>query len=193
MALVRFLAGLLLAATLHFAGVRIVDWFPRAFDLFLLAAVIEGRRGQPTGAMLAGLAAGLATDGVTGGPYGLFGFADTLVAWGVAVAARQLVVQRTTSLAALFAAAAAAQQAIVAGLALLWRRLDGWSGRALAVLLLVPLAVRLALGGALGLEGDRDLAAVDGAPAGDDAVGVGTLGQADIVGPVPRQQVEFVE
>jgi len=120
-ALARFVAGLLLAATLHFAGTQLVDWFPRAFDLFLLAAVVEGRRGQPVGAMLAGLAAGLATDGVTGGPYGLFGFADTAVAWGVAVAARQLVVQRTTSLAALFAAAAAAQQAIVAGLALVFR------------------------------------------------------------------------
>ncbi|MCB9567181.1 MAG: hypothetical protein H6710_08240 [Myxococcales bacterium] len=45
--------------------------------------------------------------------------------------------------------------AIVAGLALLWRRLDGWSGRALAVLLLAPLAVRLALGGALGLRGGQ--------------------------------------
>jgi len=121
MAVARFLAGLLLAAVLHFAGVRLFDWFPRAFDLFLLAAVVEARRGLPVGAMFAGLAAGLVTDGVTGGPYGLFGFADTLVAWGVAVAARQLVVQRTTSLASLFAAASAAQQAIVAGLALVFR------------------------------------------------------------------------
>jgi len=121
MGFARFVAGLLLAAILHFVGVQLVDWFPRAFDLFLLAAVVEARRGQPVAGMLAGLAAGLLTDGLTGGPYGLFGFADTAVAWGVAVAARQLVVQRTTSLAALFAAAAAAQQALVAGLALVFR------------------------------------------------------------------------
>lgn len=121
MGFARFVAGLLLAAILHFVGVQLVDWFPRAFDLFLLAAVAEARRGQPVAGMLAGLAAGLLTDGLTGGPYGLFGFADTAVAWGVAVAARQLVVQRTTSLAALFAAAAAAQQALVAGLALIFR------------------------------------------------------------------------
>jgi len=117
----RFFAGLLAAALLHFVGTRLFPAFPRATDLFLLVAVLEARRGHPVGGMLAGLAAGLAADGVTGGPYGLFGFADTAVAFGVAAAARQLVVQRTTSLAALFAAAAAAQQAIVAALALVFR------------------------------------------------------------------------
>jgi rod shape-determining protein MreD len=121
MGALRVFAGLVAAAILHFVGVELFEAFPRAVDLFLLVAVLEARRGQPAVGMLAGLAAGLLTDGITGGPYGLFGFADTAVAYGVAAAARQLVVQRTTSLAALFAAAAAAQQALVAGLALVFR------------------------------------------------------------------------
>ncbi len=121
MGALRFFAGLLAAAILHFVGVGLFEAFPRAVDLFLLVAVLEARRGQPVAGMFAGLIAGLVTDGITGGLYGLFGFADTVVAYGVAAAARQLVVQRTTSLAALFAAAAAAQQSIVAGLALAFR------------------------------------------------------------------------
>ena len=43
------------------------------------------------------------------------------------------------------------------------------------------------------LAEDEDLAAVDGAPAGDDAVGVGALLEAGGVGPVAGQQVELVE
>ena len=40
---------------------------------------------------------------------------------------------------------------------------------------------------------DEDLAAVDRAPAGDDAVGVGALEQAAVVGPVAGEHVELVE
>jgi rod shape-determining protein MreD len=121
MPLARFLAGLALAGLLHLAGTRVTPYFPLAIDLFLLTAILEARHGRPLGGMLAGLAAGLAADGLSGGPYGLFGFADTAVGFGVARAAQQLVVQRTTSLAAIFAAGAAAQQAILAALSLVFR------------------------------------------------------------------------
>src|SRR5439155_10801522 len=40
---------------------------------------------------------------------------------------------------------------------------------------------------------DEDLAAVDGAPAGDDAVGVGPLGEPAEPGPVTSEQVELDE
>ena len=43
------------------------------------------------------------------------------------------------------------------------------------------------------LAEDEDLAAVDRAPAGDDAVGVGPLEQAAVVGPVAGEHVELVE
>lgn len=121
MAFVKFLAGLAVAALLHLIGTRATPLFPLAVDLFLLTAILEARHGRPLGGMLAGLAAGLAADGLTGGPYGLYGFADTAVGYGVARAAQQLVVQRTTSLAAIFAAGAAAQQALLAALSLVFR------------------------------------------------------------------------
>lgn len=121
MPFVKFLAGLALAAFLHVVGTRLIPVFPLAVDLFLLAAILEARHGRPLGGIFAGLAAGLAADGLTGGPFGLYGFADTAVGYGIARAAQQLVVQRTTSLAAIFAAGAAAQQAILAALSLVFR------------------------------------------------------------------------
>ena len=121
MRLAKFLAGLAAAALLHLAGVGLAPWFPLAADLFLLVAILEARHGRPAGGMFAGLAAGLVADALSGGPFGFYGFADTAVGYGVARAAQQLVVQRTTSLTAIFAAGAAAQQAILAALSLVFR------------------------------------------------------------------------
>lgn len=121
MQFVRFVLALAAAALLHFAGARLVPGFGLAVDLFLLVAALEARHGNPLAGMFAGLAAGLLADGLSGGPYGLFGFADTAVGFGIARAAQQLVVQRTTSLAGVFAAGAAAQQAVLAALALVFR------------------------------------------------------------------------
>jgi len=116
----RFVAALAVAALLHFAGARLIPDFALAVDLFLLVVALEARHGNPVTGMFAGLAAGLLADGLSGGSYGLYGFADTAVGFGIALAAQQLVVQRTTSLAGVFAAAAAAQQAVLAALALVF-------------------------------------------------------------------------
>ncbi len=121
MRLARFLGALVAAAILHFIGSRIWPGFPRAVDLFLLVAALEARHGQPVIGMFAGLASGLVADGLSGGPFGLHGFANTVVGYGTARAAQQLVVQRPSGLAALFAAGAAAQQAILALLAFVFR------------------------------------------------------------------------
>lgn len=121
MRFLKFVAGLALAALLHFAGARVIPDFSQAVDLFLLVVALEARHGSPMAGMFAGLAAGLLADGLSGGPYGLYGFADTAVGFGIARAAQQLVVQRTTGLAGVFAAGAAAQQAILAALALVFR------------------------------------------------------------------------
>jgi rod shape-determining protein MreD len=119
--LARFLGALAVAALFHFIGSRIWPGFPRAIDLFLLVTALEARHGQPVVGMFAGLASGLLADALSGGPFGLHGFANTAVGYGIATAAQQLVVQRTSGLAALFAAGAAAQQAILALLALVFR------------------------------------------------------------------------
>ena len=121
MRLVRFLAALAAAAVLQFAGTRLWPAFPRAVDLFPLVAMLEARHGRPVSGMFAGMTAGLIADALSGGPFGLHGFANTAVAYGTGRAAQQLVVQRNTSLAAIFAAGAAAQQAILAALALVFR------------------------------------------------------------------------
>lgn len=121
MRFLKFLGAMAAAALLHFLGSRLWPAFPQAADLFLLVAALEARHGNPATGMFAGLACGWTTDALTGGPFGLFGVADTVVGYFTARAAQQLVVQRTSGLTALFAAGAAAQQAILAGLALLFR------------------------------------------------------------------------
>jgi rod shape-determining protein MreD len=114
----RFVLALAAAALAAVAGARLSPFFPLAVDPFLLLAAVVARSGRPLPALLGGTAAGWAADALSGGPFGLFGLADGLVAYGTARAAQQLVVQRKSSLAAIFGAAAAAQGAIVALLGL---------------------------------------------------------------------------
>ncbi len=117
----RFAGALAAAALLHFVGTALWPRFPQAVDLFLLVVVLEARFGGPLAGMFAGLACGWVSDALSGGPFGLFGLANTIVGYGTARAAQQLVVQRASGMTALFAAGSAAQQAILAGLALLFR------------------------------------------------------------------------
>lgn len=113
----RFLAGLLAVLLLHVAGVRIFDGFFRAVDLFLVIVLFTALGGNLLGGMLGGLTAGLVTDTLTGGLYGMYGFADTIVGYGAAFAAQRLVIQRPTAVWLVFSAGAAVQQSVVIGLA----------------------------------------------------------------------------
>jgi rod shape-determining protein MreD len=70
-------------------------------------------------AMLFGLLAGLAQDTLASGPFGLFGFADTAVAYGMARLAQRLVIQRATGVFTVVSFASLLQQVIVAALAFL--------------------------------------------------------------------------
>lgn len=110
----RFALGLAAAALLHFAGTRATASFPLAADLFLVVTVLVARAGRPVEAMFAGLVCGWTADALSGLPFGLHGLADTVVGFGTARVAQQLVVQRRTSLLSIFAAAAAAQSALLA-------------------------------------------------------------------------------
>jgi cell shape-determining protein MreD len=58
-------------------------------------------------------------DTLTSGPFGLFGFADTAVAYGMARLAQRLVIQRTTGVFAVVSFASLSQQVILATLAFL--------------------------------------------------------------------------
>ncbi len=113
---VRFLIALAAVVALHFVGARISDDLPRLLDLFLVMVVFYGLQGDLILGLAVGLLVGLVTDAVTGGLYGLHGFADTIVGYGTAYAAQRLVIRRPPGIFLMFALAAAAQQAILVGL-----------------------------------------------------------------------------
>ena len=69
--------------------------------------------------MLFGLLVGLVQDTLTSGPFGLFGFADTAVAYGMARLAQRLVIQRASGVFAVVCFASLSQQVILAALAFL--------------------------------------------------------------------------
>ncbi len=113
---VRFLLALALMVVLHFVGARISGDLPRLLDLMLVLVVFYGLRGDLFIGLAVGLASGLVTDALTGGLYGLHGFADTIIGYGTAYAAQRLVIRRPPGVFLMFALAAAAQQAILVGL-----------------------------------------------------------------------------
>jgi rod shape-determining protein MreD len=116
-AAVRFILGIALAVVVHFVGARLFPEFPRAVDVFLVVAVLYALSGDSLTALFAGLAVGLIEDTLTGGLYGLYGFADTIVGYGTARLAQRLVIQRATGVLAVAGLASLAQQGIVVGLA----------------------------------------------------------------------------
>lgn len=116
MGALRFLLGLAAAAAVHMVASRITGHFAVAVDLFLVVALYVARSGHLPGAIAAGSVAGWVTDALTGGPFGLFGFADTIVAYVTAFASRRLVIERPLGIFLLHVLAVAVQQGLVAGL-----------------------------------------------------------------------------
>jgi rod shape-determining protein MreD len=114
-----FLLALAVAAGLHLAGLVLIPGFPRLVDLVLIVVVLFARDGRVSTATLGGSAAGLVADALAGGPFGLHGFADTLVGYTAARVAQQLVVQRSSGVILVFTLASALQQALLAALAVL--------------------------------------------------------------------------
>lgn len=113
MRFLRFLLLLGLVVLLHGLGTRFADWFPARIDLFLVFVVAWAAESSPLTGLVVGLTAGLAADAVSGGPFGLNGFADTLVGYGVALAVANLAKLNTVGAAALYAVAAVVQQAVL--------------------------------------------------------------------------------
>lgn len=119
MSALRFFAAVAAAVLFHLLGVRLIPNFTMFLDVFLVVVVLYGLEGESLPALFAGLFIGLVHDSLTGGPFGLFGFADTIIGYGAARLAQRLVIQRATGVLALVSFAAVAQQAIFVGLAFL--------------------------------------------------------------------------
>ncbi|HTG34425.1 MAG TPA: rod shape-determining protein MreD [Thermoanaerobaculia bacterium] len=115
----KLIATIALAALVHFIGVRLWPDFVRAVDVFLVVVALHGLRGNSLSGLLVGLLVGLLQDTLTSGPFGLFGFADTIIGYITARLAQRLVIQRPTGVLALVSFAAVLQQAITVGLAFL--------------------------------------------------------------------------
>ncbi len=119
MQIVRFLLGLLLATAGQVLGQKLFPHFFQLVDLFLVLAVYNALVVGPVGSMTGGSLAGLAHDALTGGLYGLYGFADTLVGWAAARLRQRIVVRQPAQMAMFFALAAAVQQVLVVVVTLL--------------------------------------------------------------------------
>ena len=119
MIVLRIAIALLVALGLHLVGTWIWPGFPLILDPFLVVIVYFGLRLGLVPAQLLGLTGGLILDGISGAPWGLHGFAGTLIGFGVSLAARRVVVGQRGVRILLFAVASAVQLAVLAGLLLL--------------------------------------------------------------------------
>ncbi len=111
MKLLRFGLGLALATALQTLGTALVPRFAEAIDLFLVLAVWNAITSSVRWSMVGGSVAGLCRDALSGGFYGLHGFADTLVAFVAVRVQQRLLVQAPLQIGFLFTLAAALQLA----------------------------------------------------------------------------------
>jgi rod shape-determining protein MreD len=119
MRILRAFALLAVAVVVHFVGMRIHSGFSVYLDVFLVVIVLQALSGETFWALLLGLTAGLVQDSLLNGPIGLYGFADTLVAYATARLAQRLVIQKATSVLGVVAFASIVQQAVLVTLAFL--------------------------------------------------------------------------
>lgn len=114
MPLLRFLVGLAFAIAVHAAGLRWFDRFAQIFDPVLILVLHHSLRSRPGWDVLGGSTAGLAYDALSGGIYGQYGFANTVIAALCARLRQSLVIQRPERLGVLFALLALVQETTLA-------------------------------------------------------------------------------
>jgi len=110
----KFLLALAVATAVEFLGLELYSGFARVVDPFLILALWIALDGRPVAAMLAGSASGLVADALSGGSFGLLGFANTGAAFVAARLRQRLVVQHPAQMALLFMAGAAVQAGLTA-------------------------------------------------------------------------------
>lgn len=116
MKFLRFVIGLICAVLLQTLGLRLFPPFVLAFDPFLILVVYHSLDGSTAWSSIGGSAAGLVQDSLSGGPYGLHGFANTLVAYAASRLRQRLVIQQPSQVGLLFVLSAALQMATLASL-----------------------------------------------------------------------------
>lgn len=115
---IRFAAALAAVVLCHLAGTWLLADFPRAVDLFVVLVVANARLGGSFSGLLGGMVAGLAHDVLSGGPYGLYGIADTILGYFTARTAQRVIIERASIVMLMVAVATLLQQAILAALLL---------------------------------------------------------------------------
>ncbi|MEM1201939.1 MAG: rod shape-determining protein MreD [Acidobacteriota bacterium] len=115
-AALRFLLGLVIAVVIHISGLRLSPHFGQWIDPFLILAIYHSLRFGPGWSALGGTVAGLVQDALSGGLYGLHGFANTLVAFVATRVRLRLVIQQPLQVGMLCFLAAALQQTVLASL-----------------------------------------------------------------------------
>ncbi|MEA2690940.1 MAG: hypothetical protein QOJ16_327 [Acidobacteriota bacterium] len=116
---VKLALGVAAALLVHLVGSRLSPDFPRVMDVFLVVVAVHALSGNTLTGLLVGMAVGLVHDTLTGGLYGLHGFADTIVGYGTARLAQRLVIQRASGVFLVVGLASVLQQVVLVGLTFL--------------------------------------------------------------------------
>jgi len=111
--LLALLLGLLVATFLHVAGTRVFPPFVELLDLFLIAAIFHSLGNSPASGMIGGSISGLLRDALSGGLYGLHGFANTLAVFASTRLEQRLVIQHPLQIGCIIMLAAGLQTAIL--------------------------------------------------------------------------------
>jgi rod shape-determining protein MreD len=112
----KLLAAIAAAVLAHLGLMQLWPDLARTLDVFLVVVVLYGLGGNSLASLFAGMVVGMVHDSLTNNPFGLFGFADTIVGYSTARLAQRLVIQRATGVLAVVSFAAALQEVIVVGL-----------------------------------------------------------------------------
>ena len=115
----KFVAALAAALFLHLVMVALVPPSARVLDPFLLATAWLAMSSRPGGAAVQGAAIGLLHDGLSGGLYGLQGFANTRIGFLMARTVRLVDLHKSYYVALYFGCAVLLQQLVAQGLLLL--------------------------------------------------------------------------
>lgn len=97
----RFVLGLIVACALHTLGLRIHIAAPLFFDPFVVLVIYASMRTSTARSSLIGTFVGLVQDALTGGLYGLHGFANTSVAFLISAIRQRFVIQQPSQVAVL--------------------------------------------------------------------------------------------
>lgn len=111
--LLQFFGAVGLAAALHVLGLRIHPATAQFFDPFLILGLYQSLRRGPAVSALAGTVVGLAHDALSGGLYGLHGFATTLAVYITSRMQIRMMIHKLSQVALLLLLASAFHQALL--------------------------------------------------------------------------------